>query len=197
MKNIFIINGHEKYEFSPGKLNQLLADTAADFFNEKNCFVKTTNMEQEIDVQEELEKHKWADLIILQSPVNWMTVSWSFKKYMDKIYSAGMGGDLCNDDGRSKDSPKKNYGAGGCLAGKKYMLSLTLNAPKESFNNPDEYLFQGRSIDDLFMPMHMNFRFFAMEPLPTFACYDVMKNPEIEKDLVRFRKHLQECFHIT
>ena len=28
-------------------------------------------------------------------------------------------------------------------------------------------------------PMHMNFRFFGMEPLDTFAGYDVLKNPQI------------------
>ena len=46
------------------------------------------------------------------------------------------------------------------LLEKKYMLSLTFNAPKEAFNNVNEYLFQGKNVDDLFFPMHMNFRFF-------------------------------------
>lgn len=46
-------------------------------------------------------------------------------------------------------------------------------------------------MDDLLFPMHMNFRFFAMEPLETFACYDVMKNPQVEKDFQRFTQHLE------
>ena len=62
---------------------------------------------------------------------------------MDEVYTAGMGGALCDGDGRHSDAPKKNYGAGGTLTGKKYMLSLTFNAPEESFNDPNEYLFQG------------------------------------------------------
>jgi modulator of drug activity B len=33
-----------------------------------------------------------------------------------------------------------------------------------------------------------------MQALPTFACYDVMKNPQIENDLNRFEKHIQEVF---
>ncbi len=190
MKNIFITNGHEKYDFSPGELNGTLVEKATKFFTDKNCNVKHTNMTDHIDVQIELEKHKWADLIILQSPVNWTMVSWSFKKYIDQVYSAGMGGDLSVGDGRSKDAPTKNYGTSGCLNGKKYMLSLTLNAPKEAFNDPNEYLFQGKSLDDLFISIHMNFRFFAMTPLPTFACYDVIKNPQIKNDLKRFEEHL-------
>ena len=62
------------------------------------------------------------------------------------------------------------------------MLSLTFNAPKEAFDDPKEYLFQGKSLDDLWLPMHMNFRFFGMKALPTFVCYDVVKNSHIEND---------------
>ena len=40
------------------------------------------------------------------------------------------------------------------------------------------------------MPQHMNFRFFDMTPLPTFAAYDVMKNPKVEADFARFDAHL-------
>ena len=62
------------------------------------------------------------------------------------------------------------------------------------FNNPNEYLFQGKGVDDLFFPLHMNFRFFAMEGVETFVCYDVMKNPTTENDLVRFVEHLERYF---
>jgi modulator of drug activity B len=113
---------------------------------------------------------------------------------MDEVYTAGMGGQLCNGDGRTEAAPKANYGAGGTLTGKQYMLSLTFNAPQESFNDPNEYLFQGKSVDDLWFPMHMNFRFFGMTALPTFACFDVMKNPDIETDLQRFAIHIDQHF---
>ena len=119
---------------------------------------------------------------------------WTFKKYMDEVYTAGMGGALCDGDGRHSDAPKKNYGGGGTLSGKKYMLSLTFNAPEEAFNDPEEYLFGGKSVDDLWFPMHMNFRFFGMEPLETFACYDVMKNPDVENDFNRYTAHLNTHF---
>ena len=101
---------------------------------------------------------------------------------MDEVYSAGMGGALCDGDGRSRSAPEKHYGSGGTLSGKKYMLSLTFNAPLESFDNKDQFLFLGASVDDLWLPMHMNFRFFGLEGLPTFVCYNVMKSPTIEED---------------
>lgn len=37
----------------------------------------------------------------------------------------------------------------------------------------------------------MNFRFFGMEALETFACFDVLKNPDIEQDFQRFEEHLE------
>ena len=194
MKNILIINGHHYYPFAEGQLNKALFEKAIETLKKQGYEVKSTIAQDEYDIEEELEKHQWADAVILQTPVNWMGVTWSFKKYMDEVYTAGMRGALCNGDGRNAEEPKKNYGAGGTMTGKKYMLSLTFNAPEESFNDPSEYLFQGKSVDDLFFPMHMNFRFFGMEPLETFSCYDVMKNANIEEDFKRFDTHLEKTF---
>ena len=192
MKNVFHINAHQPYPFSEGRLNATLTDIAVATAREKGLEVRQTASAEDYNVDEEIEKHQWADLIILQSPVNWMGVPWSFKKYMDEVYSAGMGGQLCKGDGRSSASPKEHYGEGGTLTGKKYAMSLTFNAPEESFNDENEYLFVGKSVDDLFLPMHMNFRFFGMSSLETFACYDVMKDPQIESDIERFKKHLDK-----
>ncbi|APZ42352.1 NAD(P)H-dependent oxidoreductase [Acidihalobacter ferrooxydans] len=192
MSNILIINAHEYYPFSEGRLNQTLADTAAQILSAKGHALKTTTMRDDYDIAAELEKHRWANVIILQMPVNWMGVPWSFKKYMDVVYTAGMDGTLCKGDGRSHDGPTKQYGAGGTLTETKYMLSLTFNAPKDAFGDTGQYLFQGKSVDDLLFPMHMNFRFFGMQPLETFACHDVMKKPDIDNDLTRFEAHLNK-----
>ena len=191
MSQILIINAHHVYPFSPGKLNTALTQLAADHFLSRNHEVRIVNIDQGWDVGQALADHQWADLIVLQSPINWMGVPWTFKQYMDEVYTAGMDGTLCHGDGRRSQNPTKNYGSGGSLAGKKYLLSVTFNAPAEAFGVPDEYLFQGKTVDDLLLPMHMNFRFFGMEALPTFACFDVMKNPKIEADFKRYQDHLQ------
>jgi len=192
MKKVFIINAHQYYSFAEGKLNKSLVEKAVAIFKNKGYEVKITTMQDDYKVEEEIEKHLWADVIFLQTPVNWMGLTWSFKKYIDEVYSAGMFGKLCNGDGRSKTAPKENYGVGGNLTHAKYMLSLTFNAPKEAFNDEKEYLFAGKSVDDLLFPQHMNFKFFGMQALPTFACHDVMKNPEVEEDFKRFERHLIE-----
>ncbi|MGR2805034.1 NAD(P)H-dependent oxidoreductase [Vibrio harveyi] len=194
MSNVLIINAHEPSPYSEGRLNASLVDKAQTLLQTKDHEVRVVTMQDEINVEEQLAHFEWADRVIIQSPINWMSVPWSFKKYMDDVFTAGMGGALCAFDGRSAEDPKKNYGTGGTQTNSKYMLSLTFNAPKESFDDESEYLFQGKSVDDLMLHMHANFRFFGMGALPTFACYDVMKNGDIENDFARFEAHINENF---
>lgn len=194
MSNIYIINAHHVYPFSGGRLNESLTEKARTFFEQQGHQVKTIQLDKGWDTEEEVANHVWADVILVQAPVNWMSIPWTFKKYQDDVYTAGMDGRLCNGDGRTATNPTSGYGTGGALAGKHYMLSLTFNAPEQAFSNPDEYLFEGKNVDDLFMPQHMNFRFFGMKSLPTFVCYDVMKNPDIENDFIRFEQHLTKVF---
>lgn len=193
MKNVLILNAHHYYPFSEGKLNAALIEKADAFFQAKGYQTRVVNTQDEFDVETELENHQWADIVFLQSPINWMGMTWSFKKYMDEVYTAGMGGALCHGDGRHQDNPKANYGKGGTLNNTQYMMSLTLNAPAESFADAADF-FEGKSVDDLVFPMHMNFKFFGMQALPTFACFDVMKNADIDSDFARFEKHLNDNF---
>ena len=192
MKNIFIINAHEAYEFSKGTLNKSLVDRLQNLLPNEDFEIKKTTMKDDYNIDEEIEKHQWADIVIVQTPVNWMGIPWSFKKYQDYVYSFGMDGRLCAGDGRTREDASKQYGTGGTLTGKKYMLSLTFNAPKEAFNDKNQWFFEGKSVDDLFLPTHLNFKFFGMEALPTFVAYDVMKNPNIENDFLRFDKHIEQ-----
>ena len=194
MKNVFIINAHEPYPFSEGKLNRSMVEKAKTNLQGKGYEIQTTTMQDDYDVDQEIEKHLWSNVLILQTPCNWMGVPWTFKKYMDEIYTAGMDGRLCEGDGRTRKDSSKQYGSGGSLAGTKYMLSLTYNAPRQAFDDPDQQFFNGRGVDDLFWPMHLNFKFFGMTPLKTFACYDVLKNPDVENDFIRFEAHLDRLF---
>ncbi len=191
MSTVLIINAHQPYPFSPGRLNGTYADTAAELLATAGWTVLRTHVAEGWDVDEELAKHAQSDVVLVQSPVNWMGVSWSFKKYMDEVYTAGMDGRLCEGDGRSRHDPGKQYGTSGTQRDLRYMLSLTLNAPADAFGD-EEAFFEGRSVDDLFWPMHLNFKFFGMQRLPTFASFDVMKNAQVETDIARFRDHVDE-----
>ena len=194
MANVFILNGHQPYSFAQGRLNATLTEKARAFFSAAGHALRVTRAAEAYDVDAEVETHQWADTGVMQFPVNWRGAPWSFKKYMDEVYTAGMDGRLCNGDGRTRDAPKVNYGMGGTLTKARYMLSVTLNAPAEAFDDPSEPFFGGGSLDDLLRPVHLNAKFFGMTPLPTFAAFDVMKNPDVEADLGRFQAHLARVF---
>ena len=190
MTKILILNGAQPYAFAPGHLNASLAGRAKSALEAAGHEVRLTTVAEAYDVEAEVDSHVWADVIIMQFPVNWMGAPWSFKKYMDEVYTAGMDGRLTAGDGRTAEAPKQNYGMGGALTGARYMLSVTFNAPREAFDDPAEPFFAGGSVDDLLRPVHLNAKFFGLTPLPTFAAFDVMKNAEVETDFARFDEHL-------
>ena len=191
---VLLINGHQRYEgFAEGRLNQTIVDAAERQLTAAGHEVRTTIVESGYDIAGELEKYRWADALFVQTPVYWMSVPYLFKKYIDEVYTSGIGEVLYKDDGRTRSDPSKKYGSGGLLNGKKYMLSTTWNAPLESFEDPAQF-FEGRGVDGVFMWLHKVYQFFGMEPLPTFSCYDVLKSAEVEEDLRRLQEHLDGAF---
>ena len=46
------------------------------------------------------EKHATADLIILQTPVNWFSAPWIYKKHVDEVFNVGLAKEvlLAGDD---------------------------------------------------------------------------------------------------
>lgn len=101
---------------------------------------------------------------------------------------------MANDDGRTRADTSRKYGSGGLFTNKKYMFSTTQNAPLEDFEDPQQF-FKGQDVDAVLLWLHKNFEFFGMQPLPTFSCYDVLKKPDIEKDLQRFEQHIHQVFN--
>ena len=194
MKNILIINAHQFYEnFSEGKLNSAMVDIAKNEFLKKDYQVKTTTIDAGYDINEEVEKHLWADIIITQSPVYWFNTPWIHKKYIDDVFTrAIVQQNLVIDDGRSREDVDKHYGTGGKMQGKKFMLSLTWNAPKSAFDDKDQFLFEGKSADDALLSVTTNYKFCGSEILPSFSCYDVVKNPNIEEDIKNYINHIQD-----
>ena len=118
----------------------------------------------------------------------------SLKRYIDLIITLEGYKKLWIGTGRSRANTEKNYGTKGGLHGRRYILSLTFDAPGGAFGDPSEYLTQGRSVDDLFVPMHVNYRYLAMEALPTFSLHDVIVNSDDHRDLKRFESHHEAYF---
>ncbi len=192
MKKILIINTHQKYEgIAEGKLSQTMVDVMKEELEAKSWEVKLTNIEKGYDVNKEVEKHEWADIIITQSPVYWFGSPWIHKKYIDEVFTAGLFQQrLVIDDGRTRKDPNKQYGTGGKMQGKKHMLSLTWNAPKEAFGDKNQNLFEGKTVDEVFIANTSVYKFCGAENLPSFSCHDVMKNADVKNDIKRIKQHL-------
>jgi modulator of drug activity B len=195
MKNVLIINGHQRYDqIAEGKLTKLFIDTASDFFTENGLNVKHSVIESDYDVNDELEKLAWADYILFQYPVYWMGVPWITKKYIDEVFSAGVNTVTYVSDGRSREDASKRYGSGGLMQGKKYMLSLTYNCPDTEFDNNDSF-FDGLSLDEANVATHKLFQFCGAEPLETYAIHDIFKGDlDMDSELKRFRATLERNF---
>jgi modulator of drug activity B len=194
MKKVLIINAHQFYEgISSGSLNKTMVKVIQDEMETLGHEVKLTEIDKGYDINDEVQKHLWADIIILQSPVYWFGNPWIYKKYADEVFMAGfMQQVFLTDDGRSREDSSKQYGTGGKMQGKKYMLSLTWNAPKESFGDKNQYLFGEKTVDDVFVVNTANYKFCGVEIVPSFSCYDVVKNPDVENDIKRLKKYLHQ-----
>ncbi len=135
------------------------------------------------------------DIVITQTPVYWFNTPWIHKKYIDEVFSTALvQGRIIKDDGRTRSDAAKQYGTGGLSKGKKHLLSTTWNAPTEAFNDKSQALFEGKSVDDALINLSANYKFCGFEILEGFHIHDVMKNPQVENDLKRYKEKLKEIF---
>ncbi len=191
-----IINSHLHYPgWSEGKLNLTFMEIAKAYFVERGDTVDETFIERGYDPAQEVQKHLKADFVILQTPVNWFSAPWIYKKYVDEVFNLGLASKaLLDGDGRTRDDPARQYGTGGKMQGKKFMISATWNAPVETFSNPASVLYQGKGTVDLFLPITSNYKFSGYEILPDFGVFDIYKNPNFSQAIENYREHLKTYF---
>ena len=198
IKKVLLINTHLTYpNWTEGKLNNSFIQIAKDFFEAKGFEVLETKVEESYNPDQEVEKHLEADIIILQTPVNWFGAPWIYKKYVDEVFNIGLHSKkFLLGDGRTRSDSTKQYGTGGLLKGKKFMVCATWNAPAEAFNNPSQQLMQGKSTADLFLNITSNYRFCGSEIMPDYNCHDIYKIKNIAKDLEKYPTHLAKVFNL-
>lgn len=199
MQKILIINAGNKFAHSGGRLNQTITQWDMNFFTADNGFeLKITEPERDqYDPAAEVEKFVWADVVIYHFPIWWMYIPYELKEYIDRVFTAGHRKGMYYSDGRKADNPLRNYGTGGMMQGKKYMVTTTWNAPETAFTLPDEF-FQGRSVDDgVLFPFHRMNAFCGMAPLESFHFHDVEKNGSpalIDQFQSAYKKHLTSIY---
>ena len=195
MKKVLIINGGQNFGHSGGKYNQTIADNTVAVLKEfDNVEVKVTHVSEGYDKEEEVQKFVWADYIIYHTPIWWFQLPNGLKKYIDEVFTAGHAKGIYMSDGRNAENPEINYGTGGMLSGRKYMLTTSWNAPATAFTLPGEF-FNEKSVDDgpLFGFHRMN-AFVSLEKMKSFHFHDVEKNADVERDMKLYRDHVRNVF---
>ena len=197
-KKALLINTHLTYpNWSEGKLNDAFHQKAKDFFLSKGFEVLETKVEEGYDANEEVEKHLEADIIILQTPINWFGAPWIYKKYVDEVFNGGLQDErFLSGDGRTREDTTKQYGTGGKMQGKKFMVSATWNAPKASFDDPNQVLFEGRSTADVLIQITSNYRFCGVDIVADYNCFDIFKDGNIVGTLEKYPEHLEQVFEL-
>lgn len=195
MKKILVINAGQHFGHSGGRFNNTVTEQTLAFFrNRKDINIKQTRICEGYNPEEEVEKFVWADVIIYHTPIWWFQLPHGFKKYIDEVFTAGHQIGIYQSDGRSAENPKINYGTGGMLHGRYYMLTTSWNAPETAFTLPGEF-FNQHSVDEgpLFGFHRMN-AFTGMLPLRSFHFHDIEKNADVVRDMETYTNHLEEVF---
>ena len=193
-----LIDTHLTYpNWTEGNLNKAFFQSAKKFFQANGIDVLETKVEAGYDAAEEVEKHLEADIVILQTPVNWFGAPWIYKKYVDEVFNAGLlSQKFLSGDGRTREDAEKQYGSGGKMSGKKFMICATWNAPAEAFGNPAQLLMRGKGTEDLFLNISSNYRFCGYEVVDDYNCFDIFKSGTIEQDLDAYPAYLSKAFMI-
>jgi modulator of drug activity B len=189
---ILIVNTHLNYPgWSEGKLNLAVMQLANDFFQDRGHEVVGTFVGRSYSPEEEVQKHVAADLVILQTPVNWFGAPWIYKKYVDEVFNLALASKaLLEGDGRTRQDLSRQYGTGGKMQGRKFMISATWNAPREAFDNRDGILYGGKGTADLFLHITSNYKFCGYDILPDFGIFDIYKNADFPRAFEDYKRHL-------
>jgi modulator of drug activity B len=195
-QKIFVINGGQVFGHSGGRFNKTIFDTTIDYFSSKEGFeIRSTDINRPYNLAQEVDNYVWADVIIYHTPIWWFQLPHGFKKYIDEVFTEGHQKGIYKSDGRSSANPAINYGTGGLLHGRKYMVTTSWNAPSTAFTLPGEF-FNQRSVDDgVLFGFHRMNAFAGLQPIDGMHFHDVEKNADVPQDLKRYLSHLERCFN--
>lgn len=174
MKKVLIVNGGQVYDESGGKFNNTLTDWTSVFLTENGFEVRITKTGEEYDTAKEIENFVWADIIIFHTPIWWFQVPNRLKLFIDDVFQQGRG-TIYKSDGRTHTNPEYNYGTGGLLQGRKYMVTSSWNAPEGAFTIPREIMYGFPPDKGVLYGFHIAMKFVGLTKLQGMHFYDVAK----------------------
>lgn len=179
--NVFIINGGQTFAHSGGMFNNTLTGWTVEVMKEKGFAYRVTNINDAFDPMAEVENFKWADVIIYHTPIWWFQLPNGMKRYIDEVFTAGHDNGIYRNDGRSRKNPDVNYGTGGLMQGKRYMVTTSWNAPQTAFTLEGEF-FDRRTVDEgVLFGFHKMNQFVGMTRIEGFHFHDLEKKATPER----------------
>lgn len=175
MKKIFILNGGQTFAHSGGLFNTTLANWTQETLLALGHEVRQTNINDEYDITTEVEHFNWADVIIYHTPIWWFQVPNRLKKYIDEVFTAGHNNGFYTSDGRSRTNPDINYGTGGLMQGKYYMVTSTWNAPQTAFTLANEFFEEHSADEGVLFGFHKMNQFVGLTKINGFHFHDLEK----------------------
>lgn len=194
-RKIFVINGGQVFGHSGGLFNKTITKATLDFFaNAPGFESRFTDINDDYDPVKEVENYVWADVIIYHTPIWWFQVPHALKKYIDVVFTEGYNKGIYRSDGRSSENPLINYGTGGSLHGREYMVTSSWNAPATAFTLPGEFFGEKTVDESILFGFHRMNAFTGMKALEGMHFHDVMKNADVKFEVQRYQEHLQKIF---
>jgi len=132
------------------------------------------------DIKEEMEKVKWADLLIFQFPIYFTAMPAIMKGWIDRVMVPGFA-----------FNPPNNIYATGLLKEKSALLVMTCGSSKQVYSEGGAH---GDLNKLLKSTTHCIFEFMGMEVLPSHVIYDAgnMSKKKGAEELKKYRNRLLE-----
>ena len=176
MKKIFIINGGQTFAHSGGLFNTTLTEWTKETLESFGHEVRVTSINDPYVAVEEAENYKWADIIVYHTPIWWFQVPYKLKQYIDEVFTAGHNNGIYASDGRSRKNPDINYGTGGLMHGKRYMVTSSWNAPQTAFTLEGEFFDEHTEDEGVLFGFHKMNQFTGLTKIEGFHFHDLEKN---------------------
>lgn len=121
------------------------------------------------DLQREIEKVRWADLLLFQFPLWWTSFPAIMKGWIDRVFAPGIAFNAAEE---------RHYDAG-LLKGKKAMLAFTAGSSKEMYSRGGVH---GDITSLLTYITHAIFEYVGMEALLPFVIWGAPYVPKEERE---------------
>lgn len=147
MKNILIVTGHTHAKDSVGNKN-IIATLKDKYPNAEFDDLNALYSDYKIDVDKEKEKLLWADIIVIQSPLFWYSMTSLIMRWIEEVFEHGWA-----------------YGSKGhALDGKEIIIGITAGSTNEDYSDSGK---MGITIDEILKPYIVTFGFCRMNYLGT------------------------------